>query len=415
MHTYSKRTWALLGAAVAGLVALVVAIPATASRTAGPTIVIWADASRTPPVTQLANAWAQSSGATIKVVNKGTDPGVIRSGLATVAATDAPDIIVGAHDWTGELAANGLIEPLYPSAAVKAQFPKYTLDAFSYGTAIKKLYGIPTTVENIGLLVNTKLVPKTPTTFAQLETSALALKKKNHLAFGICVQQGSGGDAYHMYPFFSGLGGYVFGTNKAGNLDPSDIGVANPTFLKNAPLIDKWNKEGLINSKADYSTCNDAFSKGQAPYWVTGPWAVSNIQKAGVKFKVIQVPAIAKPSVPFLGVQGVMVTKFASAHNVDAAAKDLVVNYLSTPAAQQQFSVAGGRPPANVKAKSSDPILAQFSAASKGGVPMPNIPQMASVWTDLGQAWVRSTKGAGAMPAIRSFKGAAKSIAAKIG
>jgi maltose-binding protein MalE len=46
---------------------------------------------------------------------------------------------------------------------------------------------------------------------------------------------------------------------------------------------------------------------------------------------------------------------------------------------------------------------------------MPNIPQMASVWTDLGQAWVRSTKGAGAMPAKRSFLGAARAIAAKIG
>jgi arabinogalactan oligomer/maltooligosaccharide transport system substrate-binding protein len=127
------------------------------------------------------------------------------------------------------------------------------------------------------------------------------------------------------------------------------------------------------------------------------------------------VPPIAKPSVPFLGVQGVMVTKYASAHNVDSAAKDLVVNYFSTPAAQTQFAAAGGRPPANAKAKSNDPILAQFSAASKGGVPMPNIPQMASVWTDLGQAWVRSTKGAGAMPARRSFVGAAKSIADKIG
>ena len=46
---------------------------------------------------------------------------------------------------------------------------------------------------------------------------------------------------------------------------------------------------------------------------------------------------------------------------------------------------------------------------------MPNIPQMGSVWTDLGEAWVRSTKGAGAMPAARSFKGAARAIADKIG
>ena len=62
-----------------------------------------------------------------------------------------------------------------------------------------------------------------------------------------------------------------------------------------------------------------------------------------------------------------------------------------------------------------DIVLAQSSKASKGGVPMPNIPQMSSVWGDLGQAWVRSTKGSGAMAASKSFKAAARSIAAKIG
>jgi arabinogalactan oligomer/maltooligosaccharide transport system substrate-binding protein len=122
-----------------------------------------------------------------------------------------------------------------------------------------------------------------------------------------------------------------------------------------------------------------------------------------------------KPSVPFLGVQGFMVTKFATVHGVDSAAKDLVTNFMAGPSAQTQLAAANGRPPANIKAKSSDPVLAQFSNASKGGVPMPNIPQMSSVWGDLGQAWVRSTKGSGSMAAAKSFKAAARSIAAKIG
>ena len=54
----------------------------------------------------------------------------------------------------------------------------------------------------------------------------------------------------------------MFGTNRAGNLDPSDIGVANTMFLKNATLIDKWNKEGLINSKIDYSTAQERLPEG---------------------------------------------------------------------------------------------------------------------------------------------------------
>ncbi len=406
------NTWRTAVALLTAALVATVALSTAAASSKALTLTIWTDANRAPAVTKIANSWAAANGATVKVVTK--DFGSIRSNLSTVAAADAPDVVLAAHDWTGELAANGLVEPLYPSAAIRKQFPKYTLDAFSYGTAVKKLYGIPVQVENVALLVNTRIA-KVPTTFKQLEAAALAAKKKNKLAFGICVQQGSGGDAYHMYPFFSGLGGYVFGVNKAGNLDPSDIGVANPGFLKNASLIDRWNKEGLINSKTDYSTCDNAFTKNKAPFWITGPWAVSDIEKAGVKFRAVQVPPITKASVPFLGVNGMAVTKYATAHNVDAAAKDLVVNFFSTASAQTALAAAGGRAPANIKAKATDPILAQFGAAGKGGVPMPNIPQMGSVWSDLGQAWVRSTKGAGAMPARRSFLGAARSIASKIG
>jgi arabinogalactan oligomer/maltooligosaccharide transport system substrate-binding protein len=412
MQNSLKRMWALLG--VTAAVAAVVASSAMAAHKAGPTIVIWTDSDRAAAVTKVANDWAASSGATIKVVTKNF--GDIRDNLGTVAEADAPDVITAAHDWTGKLAASGLVEPIFLSTATRKNFPSYTMDAFSYGTAVKKLYGVPVAVENIGLVVNTKLA-KVPTSFAQLEQEALAVKKAKHQTFGIAVQQGSGGDAYHMYPFFSGLGGYVFGTNKAGNLDPNNIGVASPSLLKNAKLIDKWNKEGLISSKVDGGAAQNAFLKSQAAFWVTGPWNADTLRKSGLSFKVIQVPAIVKPSVPFLGVQGFMVTKFATAHNVDSAAKDLVTNFMANPSAQTQLAAANGRPPANIKAKvgSTDTVLAQFRAASKGGVPMPNIPQMDSVWSDLGQAWVRSTKGSGSMAAAKSFKGAARSIAAKIG
>jgi arabinogalactan oligomer/maltooligosaccharide transport system substrate-binding protein len=77
----------------------------------------------------------------------------------------------------------------------------------------------------------------------------------------------------------------------------------------------------------------------------------------------------------------------------------------------------GGRLPANSTAASriKDPYLKGFASAGAAGNPMPNIPQMASVWSDLGQAWVRSTKGAGSIPARKSFVAAQKSIALKIG
>jgi arabinogalactan oligomer/maltooligosaccharide transport system substrate-binding protein len=386
----------------------------TAAQSATPTLTVWADQDRKTAVTSLANQWASSRGVTVNVVVK--DFGSMRDTLGTVAAADAPDVMLAAHDWTGQLAANGLVEPVILSAAAKKQFPKYTLDAFSYGTAVKRLYGVPTQIENIGLVVNTALV-KVPKTFAQLEQEALAYKKKAPGNLAIALQQGANGDAYHMYPFFSGLGGYIFGLNKAGNLDPSDIGVANPNFLKNAGLIDKWNKEGLINSKIDYSTALNAFLKKQAAFWITGPWNTDTLTKSGLKFQIIQVPKIAYQSVPFLGVQGFVVTKYATVHNVDSLAQDFVSNFVSTPAAQLALSSANGRFPANTVAGKQvhDPVLAQFGKAGIGGVPMPNIPQMSSVWQDLGQAWVRSTKGAGSEKAAVAFRSAARAIATKIG
>ncbi len=411
----TRRLRVVAGLAVTAIAA-VVAVSSGSSATNATTLVIWADTDRVPAVTQVANAWAAPKGVTVQVVQKNF--GDIRSQLTTVAVETAPDVIVGAHDWVGELSANGSILPLSPSAATKKQFPAYALNSFSYGLAVKKLFGAPVALENVALFTNTALA-KVPTSFADMEKQALAAKKKTKAQVGIAVQQGSGGDAYHMYPFFSGLGGYIFGTNAVGNLDPSNIGVANTKFLKNAPLIDKWNKEALIRSQVAWDTGRDLFTKGKVAYYITGPWFLSDIQKSGVKYTISGFPQIVPgiKSVPFLGVQGFMVTKFSAAHGVESLAKDLVANYMMQPAPQVALALANDRFPANLKAGAQvkDKDLKAFGKASAGGVPMPNIPQMASVWGDLGAAWVRSTKGAGAIPARRSFIGAQKSIAQKIG
>ncbi len=286
-----RRLPYFLAVMAAVLSALVVASPAMSQHKAQ-NLVIWSDHDRIAAVTKVANAWAATHGVSVQVVEK--DFGSIRDSLATVDPATAPDVVVGAHDWTGQLAASGLVLPLYPSKATLAQFPKYTLNAFSYGTAVKKLYGAPVAVENIGLIVNTKLA-HVPKTWADLEAQALKFKKKKSGNLGIAVQQGANGDAYHMYPFFSGLCGYVFGTNKAGNLDPSDIGVANPKFLKNAKLIDRWNKEGLINSAVDGGIAQNAFLKGQSAFWITGPWNSDTLKSSGLSFKVVQLPQISLP------------------------------------------------------------------------------------------------------------------------
>jgi arabinogalactan oligomer / maltooligosaccharide transport system substrate-binding protein len=416
-----KSTWrvtalvaAIAASALAAVAGTASAAPAEGTSASATTLRIWADGNRKAAVEKVAGAWAKSRGVDVQVVLK--EFGDIRNDLSKVTADTAPDVIVGAHDWTGELAAGGLVVPITPRKAIAAQFPSYTLDSFSYGTGVKRLYGAPVAVENIGLVVNTRLA-RVPTSFADLQKQAIAFKKKKSGNLALAVPQGANGDAYHMYPFFSGLGGYVFGRNAKGNLNPKDIGVASKKFLANAALIDQWNKQGLINSKVDYDTAKNAFLKKQAAFWITGPWESTALKGSGLKYKIVQLPRIKYRSAPFLGVQGFMVTKFAAGHGVGSLAKDLVGSYMMGTGAQVTLAAANGRYPANTAAgkRVTDGVLKQFGAASTGGVPMPNIPQMASVWSELGGAWVKSTKGSGATKARTSFTVAARNIANKIG
>jgi arabinogalactan oligomer / maltooligosaccharide transport system substrate-binding protein len=409
-----RRAAVLLAAVIGTVLSLIAATanaaPAHKASAKATTIRIWSDQDRKASVTKIANEWAAKTGATVEIVVKAFPP---TQNLAQASAATGPDVVLAPHDATGALAADGLVQQIILSKKVKAQFPAYALSSFSYGG---RLYGVPVQLENIGLVVNTKLA-KVPKTFAQLEKEALTFKRRSSDNLGIAVQQGSGGDAYHMYPFFSGLCGYIFGKTKNGSLNPHKLGVANARFLKNASMIDRWNREGLINSKVDDNTAKNAFLKGHAAFWMTGPWNSDTLKKSGLSFRIIQLPKIKCRSVPFLGVQGFAVTKFATQHGVSSLAKDFVVNYLTKASNQYDLSQASGRYPANKLAgkRVNDPVLAQFGRAGIGGVPMPNIPQMASVWTDLGNAWVNSTKGAGATPARAAFATAQRNIASHIG
>jgi len=407
-----RRSAILLAVVLAAALALLGAraTPAAHAGAKASKLTIWVDNVQKPAIDKVASAWGTRRGVDVNVVFHSF--GNIRDDLKTVKAENAPDVIVAAHDWTGDLAANGLVLPLFPTKALKKQFPKYALDAFSYGG---RLYGAPYALENVGLVVNTRLA-KVPKTWAQLEKAALAFKRKSADNLGIAVPQGSAGDAYHMYPFFSGLGGFVFGHAKNGALQASKLGVANAVFLKNAPLIDKWNREGLINSKVDYGTAKNAFLKQQAAFWITGPWEVDGLKAAGFPIRIVQLPKIKYRSVPFLGVQGTMVTKFSQTHGVQSLAKDLVANEMMKASFQLDLEQANLRFPANKTAgkRVNDPLLKQFGAAGLGGVPMPNIPQMGSVWAELGGAWVKATKGTGATPARTAFAQAQKNIRDKI-
>lgn len=382
---------------------------APGSQAASTPIVVWTDATRAPLLQQ---AFASGYGGhPVTFVVK--ELPAIRSELKTVAAADAPDVIWAEHDWTGELASAGLVRKLPLSAKLKAQFESRTLDGFKFGFSY---YGVPVMYENVALITNAALVPTPPQTFTALSKSALALKAAGKVDVGLAVAQGSAGNAYFMNPLFTGLGGYVFGKNAAGSLDPYNIGITNPTFQANMPKINKWNSTGLINSALDEKAATAAFVSGRAAYWVTGPWNRNEFKTLTFQYRVSSIPEIKKgiaPS-PFLTIKGFMVTAYADQHGVLTAAQGLVRKGLTPAPIQSQIAAITERAPANI-AGTMGRLPQAFAVAGIAGAPTPNIPQASGIWAPLGKAWATSTMGTGAVPAQASFAEAQATVAASVG
>ncbi len=415
--------------AVAALATAAVAVtPATAQEasttTPAPTtlpsrgdadLVIWADDSKTPILRPIAEKFAAAEG--IKVVVQQLKGEDIKDQLKVAAPVGkGPDIVVGAHDWLGELATSGIVAPVDLGAKAKG-FSAVSVKAFTYNG---KTYGVPYAVENIGLIRNTKLVPKAPKTMAEVESTALALKKAGKVDIALAMQQNGTADPYHNYPFFSALGGFVFKQDKSGTYDPNGVGIDSKGGLEAAKQFRKWVDSGFIDPAITYDVMIKSFAEGKAAYAVTGPWAVNDKDK-GFKAKgtpyVVEAFPPAKPGVKpavFVGVQGFMVSSFSKNQ---ALAKTFIVDYLGAKDAQLALFKAGGRPPAltaafNDPSVQGDKDVKGFGQAALNGQPLPAIPAMGAVWDDWTSAYQLIFTKQGAPD--QAFKDAAAKIRAKI-
>lgn len=375
-------------------------------------LVIWADDTRAPVLEPIAAAFGEAEGITVSVLEVPFDK--IRDNLSTAGpAGEGPDIIIGAHDWLGELVTNGAVAPLDLGDAA-TQYADVAVQAFTYDG---KGYGMPYAIENIALIRNTDLVPEAPATFEELATIALDLKAQGTVDVPLAIQQGPA-DPYHNFPLYSLTGANVFAQNADGTYDPTQLGLDTPEALESAKNFATWSEDGLISKDVTYDIMIESFGTGQAPFAITGPWAVADpdrgFKASGVNYVVEPIPPLAggDPAHVFVGVQGFMISAFSE--NQDLA-KTFLLDYVNTEDVQLQLFEAGGRPPAMTSAfdkVSSDPDIQGFGAAGQAGQPQPAIPAMSSVWDNWKDAY--SLIFTGSDPE-QAFKDAAATIREKIG
>lgn len=352
-----------------------------AAESAG-TLTVWVDDTRSGPVKKVAEAFEADTGVTVKFVQK--DFGKIRDDfISQVPTGQGPDIIVGAHDWLGKLVQNGVVAPI--EIGDKAgDFLDVSIDAMTYeGT----LYGLPYSVENIGLVRNNALVTEpTPDTFDALVEQAKAVGTENSV---LIQQDETTGDPYHLYPLQTSFGAPVFATDDTGAYDGSQLAMDTEQGRAFAAYVGKLGAEGVLKTTISGDIAKEAFLQGKAPYMISGPWNVGDFVDAGMDVSIEPIPSAGGgESQPFVGVQGF----FISAKSENALlANEFVVNYLGTEDVQLELYEAGGRAPAlsaAVDKIADDPVVAGFAEVGKNGVPMPSIPAMDSVWSDWGATQV---------------------------
>jgi len=337
------------------------------------TITIWADRVRTPILEKIGKDFTAKYNVPLRVQE--LDFGSIRDQLKIAGpAGEGPDIVIGAHDWLGELVSNGLLSEMDLGDKAKT-FDPVALKAFTYNG---KLYGLPYVVEAVALYYNKDLVPTPPKTWAELKTIAKKLQDDKKAEQGYVLQEA---DAYHSFPILSGFGGYIFGHDANGALNPKDIGIDSPGGLKAAEELDSMVKAGLLRSGVTYQTMSDLFTSGKAGMVITGPWALADFRKAKVNYGVAPIPTMVEGTTPkpFVGVQGFMVNKFSKN---ELLAKTFLTEYIATDESMKALYEADPRGPAWLPLQKDikDPDIAAFSASAANGEPMPAIPEMNAVW-----------------------------------
>jgi maltose-binding protein MalE len=383
-----KRS-AAIAVAAAVVVAGVAVAPAQAATS---TVTIWGDQNTKDAIFPSLSKWAKASKITVNYVVK--DFGKLRAQAITAIPTGSgPDIIAGAHDWTGKLLGAGVIAPVSLGANAKSFSPQ-ALSGFSVKG---KQYGVPGWTENIALVYNKNKVAKPASTSNEWNAAIAA----GQVEVGFSATDG---DPYHFAAFDTsfGLSQYV---RKNGDWTTT-IGEGGPNGAKFADWLSSETGGKALNSgsNGNWDTLNGQLQdpNSKVAYWITGPWAISALEsdhsygKPAVKTKALAASEIGVTVIPslvgspvhqFSGVRG-----YWESVKVPGSKKAVVVgkvlNYLAGPASQTAIYKLKKNIPANQIALKNvkDPILLGFGQAGKGAYPMASFVFQDTTWSTLGKA-----------------------------
>lgn len=308
-------------------------------------------------------------------------------------AGKAADVMMAPFDRVAVLGKQGQL------ATVKLADDGRYNDADKKSVTLKgKTYGEPVTIETLVMYYNKDLIKKAPTSFKELETLSKDSKfayendKTKNVAF---LTQWT--NFYNAYGLIKGYGGYVFGDN---GTNPKEIGLNNKGSVEGLTYISDWFKnvwpKGMMSTSSNENFVTDQFTSGKTAVVIDGPWMAAKYKKAKVNYGVAALPTLDNGNKyqAFGGGKAWVISNYSKQKGLGQKWLDYVTNKKN----QTKFFKDTNEVPANEQArgavaKGDNDLAKAVIEQYKDADPMPNIPEMAEVWTGAENLIVDSAAG----------------------
>ncbi|MCD7806840.1 MAG: maltose ABC transporter substrate-binding protein [Lachnospiraceae bacterium] len=296
----------------------------------------------------------------------------------------AADVFVQAHDGVAVSAQSGLILEIDAyTDYIQENFMENAVEAVTYDG---KVYAFPLSIKTIALFYNKDLVDEPVTTWDEMREFALSYNDPSQNKFAILWQAT---EPYYAHGFLGGYGYEMFGENHD---DPDQLGWDTEEAIEGMEFFSTLSEIYPVTSTdATWDAMNTMFSAGEAPYVITGPWSISEFTEAGVNFGVTTLPLLPNGEHPIT--LSTVDTVCVSAYTQYPNAAMLLAKFLTDEEAITLLYDTKVELPASIIGQTyefvvNDVNLQGVAAQAEYSLPMPYIPEMASVWTPYQKAFV---------------------------
>jgi arabinogalactan oligomer/maltooligosaccharide transport system substrate-binding protein len=318
-----------------------------------------------------------------------------------IPAGEGPDIIGWANDQIGVNALAGNIVALN-DYGVDMAFLESTYEPAAVAGVVWQdmIWALPESQEGISLVYNKAIAseadfPSDPMDFADL----LAKSQAYFEAHGIplfCNQGFPGGDAYHVAPLYFGFGVPEY-------VDDQGLAYLN---TPEAIAAGEWlvAVKPFLMQEMSHELCRTALIEGTVAAWWTGPWAIADLENAGIDYGFIPMGS------PFVGIKTLMLTSNAVDRGHAEVAVD-IMKFFTSYEMQKYTTLANKTIPANTEVLNDAEVqalasIAGFGASLNLGVPMANTPYASAQWGPVADAtgaiWNGSQTPADALAAAQA-------------